>query len=57
MPLSKNGCYFAHKKSNGDGDGREACPRNLAEYGTHRKLDKMQIGTSHQADLPLKEGW
>ena len=34
----------------------EAGLMKVVEYGTHRKLDKMQIGTSNQADLPLKEG-
>ena len=38
------------------GMDREAGPMKLVEYGTHRKRDKMQIGTSDQADLPLKEG-
>ena len=39
------------------GMDREAGPMKLVEYGTHRKRDKMQIGTSDQADLPLKERW
>ncbi len=32
-------------------NGREASPKKVVEYGFHRKLNKMQIGTSDRADL------